>query len=116
VNSAYPTVKLKKTVSGYATKDGRYTAERDTVSDIGSSNAGCYKPCWHVFRDGVRIAKFLDTPPGGSHRDRLCRRDRGDPPFNLTPQSTDLLKVALTVRATTDTKRGTSLAATETSK
>ncbi len=60
-DTGYPAVRLKRTPKGYATFDGRYTVERDEVSDIGSSNAGCYKPCWHVFKNGVRIAKFLDT-------------------------------------------------------
>jgi hypothetical protein len=55
------TVRLTRTAEGYATKDGKYQIVRDTVSDIGSSNAGCYKSCWNVFRGGVRIAKFLDT-------------------------------------------------------
>jgi hypothetical protein len=34
------TVRLARTAEGYATKDGKYQIVRDTVSDIGSSNAG----------------------------------------------------------------------------
>ena len=63
-DNEYPTIRLRRTDYGYITKDGRYAIVRDTCSDIGSSNAGCYKTCWHVHRDsptGERIAKFLDT-------------------------------------------------------
>jgi hypothetical protein len=57
----YPTVRLTRTSDGYAACDGKYRIVRDTCSDISSSNAGCYKACWHVYRGDVRIAKFLDT-------------------------------------------------------
>lgn len=45
----YPTIRLRRTESGYETRDGKYRVIRDTFSDIGSSNAGCYKPCFHVY-------------------------------------------------------------------
>lgn len=57
----YPTVRLVKDGEGYKTRCGKYRIVRDTCSDIGSSNAGCYKTCWHVYRGSERIAKFLDT-------------------------------------------------------
>lgn len=57
----YPTIKLTKTAEGYASRCGMYRIVRDTMSDIGSSNNGCYKSCWHVYRGSERIAKFLDT-------------------------------------------------------
>lgn len=60
-SNEYPTVRLTKINEGYATRDGKYRIVRDTFSDIGSSNAGCYKACWHVFRGDVRIAKFIET-------------------------------------------------------
>jgi hypothetical protein len=63
-DNEYPTIRLHRTDYGYTTHDGRYAVVRDTCSDIGSSNAGCYKVCWHVHLaspTGKRIAKFLDT-------------------------------------------------------
>ena len=60
-SNEYPTVRLTRTSEGYATRDGKYRIVRDTFSDIGSSNAGCYKACWHVYRGDERIGKFLDT-------------------------------------------------------
>ena len=60
----YPTIRLRRTDYGYISCDGKYAVVRDTCSDIGSSNNGCYKACWHVHRDspaGERIAKFLDS-------------------------------------------------------
>ena len=60
-SNEYPTVRLTRISDGYATRDGKYRIVRDTFSDIGSSNAGCYKACWHVYRGDERIAKFLDT-------------------------------------------------------
>lgn len=49
-DEGYPTISLKRAPDGYVTHDGRYKVVRDTFSDIGSSNRGCYKPCFHVYR------------------------------------------------------------------
>jgi len=60
----YPTIRLRRTEYGYISRDGKYAVVRDTCSDIGSSNNGCYRACWHVHREspaGERIAKFLDS-------------------------------------------------------
>ena len=62
--NAYPTIRLHRADYGYISRDGKYVVVRDICSDIGSSNPGCYKVCWHVHREspnGEPIAKFLGS-------------------------------------------------------
>lgn len=63
-DEGYPVVRLHRTEYGYVSRDGKYAIVRDDYIDVGSSNAGCYRRCWHVHRQspsGERIAKFLPT-------------------------------------------------------
>lgn len=55
----YPTVRLRRTASGYETHDGACRVVRDKYASI--AYCGCYKRCFHVYRGDARVAWVADT-------------------------------------------------------